>query len=53
MLEAEATTMLTLLLALGAADPAPLATTIRDVTLYGDSALVHRTGAVHTRASSG
>jgi uncharacterized protein (TIGR02231 family) len=46
MLEAEATTMLTLLLALGAADPAPLATTIRDVTLYGDSALVHRTGAL-------
>jgi uncharacterized protein (TIGR02231 family) len=46
MLEAEASTMLTLLLALTAADPTPLPTTIREVTLYGDTALVQRTGAL-------
>jgi uncharacterized protein (TIGR02231 family) len=50
MLEAEATTMLTLLLALSAADPTPLPTTIREVTLYSDTALVRRAG---TLAASG
>src|SRR5690349_7210460 len=46
MLVAEATNMLTLLLALCASDPTPLATTIREVTLYGDTALVRRSGTL-------
>src|SRR5689334_25189330 len=38
--------MLHLFLALCLADPTPLPTTIREVTLYGDTALVHRSGAL-------
>jgi len=48
MLGAEATTMLTLLLCLSAADPTPLPTTIREVTLYSDTALVRRAGTLAT-----
>src|SRR6187549_1141097 len=50
MLGAEATLMLILLLALCASrpagDPTPLPTTIREVTLYGDTALVRRSGTL-------
>jgi len=38
--------MLTLLLALAVSDPTPLPTTIREVTVYGDTALVRRSATL-------